>query len=305
VNKFLLTFIRLCFSLASLVSPKLAGRLAFRLFCTTFKVNKKSPQIHAILAQAQEQFAQAKPHLIAYSGGTIAAFEFKPIPADHAVVNDTHASAMTKTVLLVHGWQSHSGFMQKFIAPLQQAGFRVITLDLPGHGQSSGRTFHLPLGVEAINAACSQLGGFDVVISHSLGGAVMGTALSGTLPDYPGIPVSKIVLISSPNSMAKIFNDFSTMVGLNTKANAALHNNVTRLSGRVTDDFNVASQLQSVNADILIMHAPDDKEVLFTEAQAIAQANASALLKPMPGLGHRRIIADDTVVAKAVEFICS
>lgn len=304
MNKFLLTLIRAFFSTISLLLPKLAGRLAFRLFCTTFKINKKSPQHRAILAQAQQRFANATRHNISYSGGTIAAFEFSPMPSMHGA-DEVQTLGATQTILLVHGWQSHSAFMNKFIAPLQQSGFRVIAIDLPGHGESSGRQFHLPLAVEALHATRKQLGDFDRMISHSLGGAVIATTLSGTMPDYPNISALKIVMISSPNSMGKIFDDFAVMVGLSKKAMASLHENVTRLSGRVTDDFNVATQLKSVDTDILLIHAPEDKEVPFSEAEAIAYANSTAVLIPAPGLGHRRIIADDKVVSQAVDFICN
>jgi predicted alpha/beta hydrolase family esterase len=140
-------------------------------------------------------------------------------------------------------------------------------------------------------------------VSHSLGGAVVATTLAGTLASHSSVSVSKMVLISSPDSMTKIFDDFASMVGLNKTANEALHENVTRLSGRVTDDFNVSTQLGQVDAEILLIHSPDDKEVLFSEAEAIAHKIKSAILKPMKGLGHRRIIASDEVVSTAVEFI--
>lgn len=89
------------------------------------------------------------------------------------------------------------------------------------------------------------------------------------------------------------------MVGLNQTAIDAIHENVTRLS----NDFNVSTQIQQIDADILLIHSPDDKEIPFSEAEAIARANESAILKPMKGLGHRRIIATDEVVSTAVEFI--
>ena len=65
----------------------------------------------------------------------------------------------------------------------------------------------------------------------------------------------------------------------------------------------MATQLQNVDAEVLILHAPDDKEVPYSEAVSISQANNGTTLVSMKGLGHRRIIADDTVVATAVEFI--
>lgn len=305
----MLTFIRALFSTTSKFAPKITGRIAFRLFCTTSKADSKSPKRQAILANARQQFAQAIRHTVTYSGGSIAAFEFEPATTASSNVStedgqlSAQSSNKAQSVLLVHGWQSHSAFMGNFVKPLQQRGFRVIAIDLPGHGQSSGRLFHIPLAVEAICVTQEKLGACDLVISHSLGGAVIATAMAGTIPAFDAVPASALVLISSPSSMPKIFNDFSAMVGLNKKANSALHQNVTRLSGCVTEDFIVAKQLQSVDVDVLLMHAPDDKEVPFGESESIANNNNRAVLKPMDGLGHRRIIADDIVVANAVEFV--
>ncbi len=299
LNKTILILISTVFGIASRIAPKLTGRAAFRLFCTTFEPGKNSPQRKAILQSAQSLFSTATQHDVPYSSGTVAAFEFKPTNKPNNMSDD----AQTKTVWVVHGWQSHSLFMNKFVSPLLEQGFRVICIDLPGHGESSGRTFHLPMAVPSLHAVREKLGDFDVILSHSLGGAVVAATLAGTLPDYPAIPVSKLVMISPPDSMTKIFNDFSTMVGLNQKANDELHAMVTRLTGLVTDDFDTSSQLQTVTTECLLMHAPDDKEVPYSESEAIARSNVAAVLRPMDGLGHRRIIASDDVVKEAVSFI--
>ena len=297
LNKTILVLISTVFGVASRIAPKLTGRAAFRLFCTTFEPSKNSSQRKAILASAQSLFISANQHNIPYSGGTVAAFEFNPTAADDDV--------QAKTVWIVHGWQSHSLFMNKFISPLLEHGFRVICIDLPGHGQSSGRTFHLPMAVPSLHAVHESLGAFDAILSHSLGGAAVATTLAGTLPDHPALPVSKLVMISPPDSMTKIFDDFSTMVGLNQKANDELHAMVTRITGKVTDDFSTSTQLQTVSTDLLLMHAPDDKEVPYSESESIARSKPNSLLKPMEGLGHRRIIASEDVVEAAVSFIVS
>lgn len=41
-------------------------------------------------------------------------------------------------VLLVHGWGDSSRSMGAFVTPLIDAGFRVVAMDLPGHGSTSG-----------------------------------------------------------------------------------------------------------------------------------------------------------------------
>ncbi|MFW6193451.1 MAG: alpha/beta hydrolase [Gemmatimonadota bacterium] len=42
------------------------------------------------------------------------------------------------TVLLVHGWSSHTGHMTGFVDPLLRRGFRVVAFDGPAHGRSPG-----------------------------------------------------------------------------------------------------------------------------------------------------------------------
>jgi len=193
--------------------------------------------------------------------------------------------------------------MSHFVDPLLQRGFRVVAVDLPGHGQSSGRTFNLVLAVTALNAAIDKLGDFKLVVSPSLGGAVVATALAGTLPDQSKRCAQNLVLISAPDSMSKIFDDFAAMIGLTQKATVAFHAMVTELTGKVTDDFATGKQLIDRAAKLLLLHAPDDKEIPYSEAEAIAQVNPNATLAPAPGLGHRRIIASNDVVRTTVEFI--
>ena len=299
LNNTMLALIRFVFGLSSRIAPKMTGRAAFRLFCTTFETSNKSPQHQQRLKTANKTFGDATEHTIRYKGGTVAAFEFSPAAAAPGSA-DTH---QPETVWLVHGWQSHSRMMDRFVDPLRQKGFRVISIDLPGHGQSSGRTFHLPLAVNAVHAAQKQLGNMDMILSHSLGGAVMATVLAGTLPNHPPLPAKKVVLISSPDSMEKIFNDFADMIALGEKSRESLHAMVTKLSGKVTADFNTGTQLQSSNAELLLIHAPDDKEVPYTECESIVKSNPRAILHPVPGLGHRRIIASETVVKAAVDFL--
>ncbi len=154
-----------------------------------------------------------------------------------------------------------------------------------------------------MHAVRSELGAPDMILTHSLGGAVCATTLAGTLSPYLPWSVKKVVMISPPNSMVKIFNDFATMIGLSDQSTKMLHTIVNELSGKTTEDFNTDVQLQNLSSDLQLIHAPDDKEVPFSEAEAIAKLNPRAILHPVNGLGHRRIIVDDEVVQLAVEFL--
>src|SRR5882724_4635880 len=44
-----------------------------------------------------------------------------------------------RPVLLLHGWGGQAGRLSEFVEPLLRAGFSVVALDGPAHGDSEGR----------------------------------------------------------------------------------------------------------------------------------------------------------------------
>jgi len=289
----LLTLVPAFFKVFSRIAPKPAANLGFRLFCTPMKENKKSKNHLKILESAQAVFASAATHHIEYANGTVAAYEFLP----------KTESGNYKTVFVVHGWRSEALLMYRFVEPLLEKNYRVICVDLPGHGQSSGKVFHVPIGVEALHACCDTLGDYDSMISHSLGGAVVSTTVAGTIPGFDARPASKLVMICPPNSMPKIFDDFIQTVKLSPASAKHFLGKVRQLVNRDITDFVVADQLATTPDEILVIHAPDDKEVNFSAGEAIAQCKESAKLIEAKGLGHRRILFSDTVIDNTVSFL--
>lgn len=302
----MLALIRLFFGLSSFVAPKAAAKLAFRLFCTPQRTRNRSPRHLQTLENARKIFETAKYHSIPYEGGRIAAYEFIGgfNPADNSSNNDApHPDTFSKTVYVIHGWQSNSLLMSKFVDPLLSKGWRVVLIDLPGHGKSSGRVCHVPLAVSAVHAVSSKLGKCDMIIAHSLGGAIAAVVVAGTLQGFPALPVTRLVTISAPNSVEKIFNDFFEMINLGTRACRQFDAIVLALSGRTAGDFDVGGQLANLDTQMLVIHAPDDKEIPLSEAESIVAQKPDATLHLANGYGHRRIIASEEIVQTAVEFL--
>ncbi len=80
----------------------------------------------------------------------------------------------TPTLLLVHGWMCNQGYWETQIAPLAER-FGVVTVDLPGHGQSGRKRANWSLdGFGSDVAAVITHLGLDKVIvaGHSMGGLV-------------------------------------------------------------------------------------------------------------------------------------
>lgn len=79
-------------------------------------------------------------------------------------------------LLLIHGWSCHQDFWAPQIEPLSQR-FRVVTIDLPGHGEASANRDDRRWSIEAfgadVTAVVDALGASDVgLVGHSMGGAV-------------------------------------------------------------------------------------------------------------------------------------
>lgn len=104
----------------------------------------------------------------------------------------TETYGVGETVVLVHGWAMHSGIWRPFAQRLAR-NYRVISVDLPGHGLSAkAESFVLPvlcerLAMQLPNQACHWLG-------WSLGGTV---ALAMT-ERFPERVASLTLLASNP-----------------------------------------------------------------------------------------------------------
>jgi pimeloyl-ACP methyl ester carboxylesterase len=97
-------------------------------------------------------------------------------------------------LVLVHGGTAHSGWWDH-IAPFLAESYRVVALDLSGHGDSGWRTRY-DIGLwtaEVLAAAATQITGPPVIVGHSMGGWV-GVA---TAVDH-GERLAGLVVIDSP-----------------------------------------------------------------------------------------------------------
>lgn len=78
-------------------------------------------------------------------------------------------------VVFVHCWACNRAFWREQVEPVAAAGYRVVALDLPGHGESgAGRAEWSLAGLAADVAAVIEALGLErvVLVGHSMGGPV-------------------------------------------------------------------------------------------------------------------------------------
>ncbi|MBY3221897.1 alpha/beta hydrolase [Rhizobium laguerreae] len=290
---FALDVTRLGFSLLQAVSPDLAGRVAFRLFCRTPSAKPKGAKARAAHAAGAARFAGAERFTLRLAGGRQA----------HAYRLNGGARGKRKRYLVTHGWGSSAAYMAELVSMLSATGAEVVALDFPGHGRSGGRFLHMGLAVETIAAAEARFGAFDAAIGHSFGGAALMVSAAGLLPGVAPVTTERLVLIGAPSEMGWLFTDFGRMVNLRPAAQATLENEVHRVTGRRLEDFDAGEAAGVIGRPVLVIHAEDDKEVSSLHARRYGAAGTGVRLLWANGFGHRRIIGAAPVLAAIAAFL--
>ncbi|WP_027054182.1 alpha/beta hydrolase [Mesorhizobium erdmanii] len=288
-----LKVIRSVFGAAEHIAPRISGRAAFELFCRTPSARTLTDGERRAIGRAAEFMTEARHHQLKTRTGCVMVHEFRPEPGSEAL----------GTVLVVHGWRSRTEYMRALIEGYRSAGYRVVSLDLPGHGHSQGRHLNMVNAVEAVGVAGEWFGPFVAAVGHSFGGAVAANAIAGSVKNIPPLAAGHLVLIAAPSSLPAIFADFSRLLNVGPRSQVAMADRVQHLSGRPLHEFTGDRQLAQAPVPTLVIHAPDDREVPAEHAKRYAGAGGHVRLHWADGLGHRRILADKGVVERAVAFV--
>lgn len=284
---------RAALRLVAAQSPEKAGELAFWLFTRTRSTQPQSEKERKALARAEARMAESETVRLVIPGSVVATHVFRP----------QKPGAGGQKVLVVHGYRSRSDHMIALADALVAAGHTVVCLDLPGHGASTGKTLHLGKAVEAIDAAWRQHGPFDAFVGHSFGGPSVMAAAAGSILHVPQRRPDRIVTIAAPSSMADVFRWAGKLMGLGAAAQNAFERQVLRFAGRPLSEFRVDRMMHDVCIRTLVIHAEDDKEVAFSNAEAIARIGPHITLMKANGFGHRRIVAAEPVTRAVVGFL--
>jgi pimeloyl-ACP methyl ester carboxylesterase len=274
------TPVRGCARLASRIAPGLTSRAAALLYAHPHGANRRPPR--------EEQWLRdGTPFELDCRGRTLAAWSWGDGP----------------TVLLHHGWNGRGAQLGAFVGPLVEAGYSVVTYDAPAHGDSPGR---YTTGVDmarTIAEASRQLNGLHAVVAHSLGSMATGYALQERLP------VDRAVFIAPPADMVAYTRAFVEAVGFTDTVHDEMIRHYERTLNMDWSAFNMESfarenrRVQGRQTPLLVIHDRDDKEVPWESGQRAHDAWRDSELHLTRRLGHRRILRNEEVVGKVVDFL--
>lgn len=201
-------------------------------------------------------------------------------------------------VMLIHGLGERAAGLGGFVAPLTDAGFRVVGLDLPGHGNSDGQMTNPIVSAVAAREVADHFGGVHVVIAHSLGGSAALWAMN------EGLAPQRAVLIAPTVDMGHAMEMFQFLFGLPPKAIEGLKRKIERRYGpTIWQDLDGVLLASHSTTPGLVFHDPEDPQVPFAGSERLARAWSGSQLIEAPGLGHGAVTRDPAVIERAVAFV--
>ena len=186
--------------------------------------------------------------------------------------------------------------MTGFVGPLVEAGYRVVALDAPAHGQSPGRQLGPYHYADAVLRAGDSLGPLEGSIAHSFGGFALINAI------HNGLRVKRAALIApattSIASHPQLLSELLKLHPITRQRFFALADQLARSQSVPPDRLG-----RGLNLPALFLHDPGDQRVAFVDSLLVSERWRGARLEAVPGLGHNRILSDQNVIGAVVMFM--
>ncbi|WP_428248430.1 alpha/beta hydrolase [Ferrovibrio sp.] len=273
-----LATLRLGYRLGFTFAPGYAAERAARIFLTP---QRRAP------AHLPEPQGGATPFELEFHGGELHAWSWGP-----------HNLQAVPTVLVVHGWEDDHRGMTPLVDRLTWSGFRVVALDLPGHGRSDGRLAPIPQLAEAVAAVARLIGPLEAIVAHSLGGTAAMIAMTEL-----GVVAQRAVILASPNHPEHFARGIAGFIGLNEAGFQRMRLAIERLAGRPMQALHLPPLLRRLNLPALFVHDRADRVVPLQHSRDNVDAWRGARLEIVEGMGHRRILSDPAVIERVRAFV--
>jgi pimeloyl-ACP methyl ester carboxylesterase len=277
---FIKKYLKYYLNFLAFLSPKLAGNRVFNLFQSVMlkKIKKR-----------EEEF---------YNMSTELSMPFEKEDLKYYVLDSAKSE---RIVFLIHGWNSNIGCMTLFAKELVKQNYKVIGFNLPGHGKQKRSKTNL---VESRDAFIKLIEHVNPqlpisIIAHSFGSAVT----SYVLPKLK-YNVDKVVFLTSNNKLNDIFNHFKNMFGFNETVFNQFKLKVEKYVEEKVEDMVISKKInQSKFNKLLIIHDKFDKIIPFSDAININNEVKNSILIPFEKIGHYRMLWNENVVRKTLQFL--
>ena len=272
---FMLRAIRGMFSVTGKVSTRLSTYFAVKLFYKT-RPTKFRPNELAKLKTAKQEI-----------------LPFRETMELHVA---SWGNDNSPVIVALHGWEGKGISFMEFIDPLVAAGYKVVTVDVPGHGLSKEKEADLTYFVDSLAIMAEAFGPIHGIIAHSFGGLATVLALERH------IPVNQVVFISAASSPNMIIGEFGRMFNLGDKVIAGIKRNIEKRTNKEYASYVPRLDRTKPDVPILIIHDKDDNVLPYRVSADLLEHFPNAQKITTTGLGHQKILRDPAVVQHVTTF---
>ena len=202
-------------------------------------------------------------------------------------------------VLLVHGWSGRATNMYFIIQKLIENNYDVYSFDAPGHGNSQASSSNIPEFISCIKELASSIESLSGIIAHS-GGAFASIYYTSIYNNK----LKKLVLISPFNSVYELFQSFFKLINVSKKVGDLMIKFYSKKTGiMINKDLSAHKFARLLKTETLIIHDENDKEISIKNSQLIKRNIKNVKTFFTKGLGHRRILRNESVTKKILGFL--
>lgn len=261
-------------------SPRLAARVALRLFLTPVR-RKLNPADESQMYLARHHFLRSA------NGDPLRVYEW---------------GEGARTVLILHGWGSHAARFTTMVRVLADRGWRVLAPDAPGHGESHGSTSSLPQFIGALDAVIGRLGPVHALVGHSMGALAMAMRLGDAARPLPST-ISRAVLISVPSGAPFLVESFEQLFGIGEATHRHGLALFEKRFGGPPARFMALPDGARIEVPVLLVHDDADDVVPFEQGAQLLRRLPGARLVATQGLGHSGMLRDARTIAAIADFL--
>ena len=272
IPKLVLVFARLL----QFISHKLVVIFASKLFVTP--INFKTPKREIAMDESSQK-------------------RFLFIPEINKNIHILSYGFSDKKVLLAHGWSGRRTQLFMIANKLLEKGFMVVSFDAPAHGKSSGRTTNMIEYIKTITAINKEFGPFESAIGHSFGGmAIVNTNANKEM-------FKTIVTIGAGDKIEDIISNFIRDLGLKRIISKKLIQYLQKKWQINISNFALQKIVKKNKTPTLVVHDEKDNDVDVSCAYNIKENLINGSILISNGLGHTRILRDQNIINKTINFI--
>lgn len=271
---------KILMSLLAFASAVAPAAVAQRLYAMTGKTTRTrlAPADSAVLDTAKVHALEWAP------GKSVTVYEFGDGPL----------------AILQHGWNGGAAQFLPLVELLRSLNYKVLVLDAPAHGRSSGSESDLLEMTTALEFVSRRQPEIALLVGHSVGCLAVAHGVAR------GIGARQVVLISPPASVtALMIRQLKKIPVSKACQERVLQLSTARLGVDAWNrlDFARLAPLFPAHVQVHVIHDKDDREVPLSDGQLVADAFGSAQLTMTEQLGHRKILRAKAVLATVAAFV--